>query len=300
MNPRDIDLNLLVAFEAIWQLRNVTAAAERMRTSQSAMSNALRRLRKLFDDPLFIATRAGMAPTPMAAQLAEPIGQALELLSAGLSVRARFDPATSEREFTIGMTDVGEIVFLPELLAYLARAAPGVSVKTMSPAAPEMRSGMESGLIDLAVGFIPALRAGFYRQRLFTQRYVCLLGSRWRLHGERLTLEQFRNARHALVDAEGTGHAIVEHMLEAAGIRRSVHLRAPHFVAIPFVVEATDLIVTAPEKLGTVLSARLALRVLPHPIKLPEFQVNQFWHRRYHQDPANKWLRMVFAKLFRN
>jgi DNA-binding transcriptional LysR family regulator len=162
-----------------------------------------------------------------------------------------------------------------------------------------MRAGMEAGSIDLAVGFLPALRAGFYQQRLFTQRYVCLLGRSWKLNDGRLTREQFLAARHALVNAEGTGHAIVEHMLEATGVQRAVHLRVPHFVAIPFIVEATDLIVTAPEKLGTALAQRLAIRVVSHPIKLPEFQVNQFWHRRFHEDAANKWLRTVFAMLFR-
>jgi DNA-binding transcriptional LysR family regulator len=157
---------------------------------------------------------------------------------------------------------------------------------------------MESGLIDLAVGFLPGLRAGFYQQSLFSQRYVCLLGRFWKLSDGRLTREQFLTARHALVNAEGTGHAVVEQMLEATGVQRSVHLHVPHFVAIPFIVEATDLVVTVPEKLGTILADRLALRVVPHPIKLPEFQVKQFWHRRYRLDAANQWLRGVFTELF--
>lgn len=299
MNLRDLDLNLLVIFQALWQERNVSAAAERLDMTQSATSNALRRLRKHFNDPLFLRTSAGMAPTPLATQLAEPVSYALSALSTGLGVKMQFDPTTSERKFTIGMTDIGEIVFLPALLAHLKRVAPGVSVQTVSPPASEMRAGMEAGSIDLAVGFLPALRTGFYQQRLFTQRYVCLLGRSWKLSEGRLTREQFLTARHALVNAEGTGHAIVEHMLEATGVQRAVHLRVPHFVAIPFIVETTDLIVTAPEKLGAALAQRLAIRVVPHPIKLPEFQVNQFWHRRFREDAANKWLRSVFTMLFR-
>ena len=299
MNLRELDLNLLVVFQAVWQERNISAAAERLDMTQSAASNALRRLRRHFGDPLFLRTTAGMAPTPLAAQLAEPIGYALSTLSAGLVATARFDPATSERVFTIGMTDIGEIVFLPALLAHLKRVAPGVSVQAVSPPAAQMRAGMEGGTIDLAVGFLPALRAGFYQQRLFTQRYVCLLGRPWKLADGKLTREQFLAARHALVNAEGTGHAIVEHMLEATGVRRAVHVRVPHFVAIPFIVEATDLIVTAPAKLGEALAQRLAIRVVPHPIKLPEFQVNQFWHRRFRDDAANRWLRGVFTMLFR-
>lgn len=299
MNLRDLDLNLLVVFQAIWQERNVSTAAQHLDISQSAASNALRRLRKRFGDPLFLPTSAGMVPTPLASQLAEPISSALEMLAAGLALKRSFDPQASDRQFTIGMTDIGEIVFLPALLAHLKRVAPGVSVQTVSTPAPQMRAGMETGSIDLAVGFLPALRAGFYQQRLFTQKYVCLLGRSWKLTDGRLSRDQFLGARHALVNAEGTGHAIVEQMLEATGVQRSVHLRVPHFVAIPFIVEATDLIVTIPEKLGAALAERLAVRVVPHPIKLPEFQVNQFWHRRYQHDSANKWLRGVFAHLFR-
>lgn len=299
MNLRDLDLNLLVVFQALWQERNVSAAAERLDMTQSAASNALRRLRKHFGDPLFLRSSTGMAPTPFASQLAEPVSHALSTLSAGLGVKLSFNPATSERQFTLGMTDMGEIVFLPALLAHLKQVAPGVSVQTVTPTAPQMRAGMESGAIDLAVGFLPALRAGFYQQRLFRQKYVCLLGRSWKLADGRLTREQFLAARHALVDAEGTGHAIVEQMLEATGVRRAVHLRVPHFVAIPFIVEATDLVVTAPEKLGAALAQRLAIRVVPHPIKLPEFHVNQFWHRRFRHDAANLWLRGVLAKLFR-
>jgi DNA-binding transcriptional LysR family regulator len=299
MNLRDLDLNLLVVFQAIWQERNVSTAAERLDMTQSAASNALRRLRQYFDDPLFLRTTTGMAPTPLALQLAEPVSQALGTLSAGLDVQLKFDPASSERKFTIGMTDIGEIVFLPKLLAHLKRIAPGVSIEAVSAPERQMRAGMEDGSIDLAVGFLPALQAGFYQQRLFTQRYVCLLGRTWKLTDGKLTKEQFLGARHALVDAAGTGHAIVEHMLEAAGIQRAVHVRVPHFVAIPFIVEATDLVVTAPAALGAALAQRLAIKVVAHPIKLPEFPVNQFWHRRFGHDAANKWLRGVFTMLFR-
>jgi DNA-binding transcriptional LysR family regulator len=299
VNLRDLDLNLLVVFQAIWLYRNVSTAAERLDMTQSATSNALRRLRKHFGDPLFLRTSGGMAPTPLASQLAEPVGYALSTLSSGLDVKVGFEPEKSERQFTIGMTDIGEIVFLPALLAHLKRVAPGVSVQAVSLPAPQMRAGMEGGSIDLAVGFLPALRAGFFQQRLFTQKYVCLLGRSWKLAEGKLTREQFLAARHALVNAEGTGHAIVEQMLEATGIQRAVHLRVPHFVAIPFIVETTDLIVTAPEKLGAALAQRLAIRVVPHPIRLPEFQVNQFWHRRFRQDAANVWLRGVFTMLFR-
>lgn len=299
VNLRELDLNLLVVFQAIWQERNISAAAERLDMTQSATSNALRRLRLHFGDPLFLRTTAGMAPTPLASQLADPIGYALSTLATGLGAGVPFDPSTSERQFTIGMTDIGEIVFLPALLAHLKQIAPRVSIQAVSPPAAQMRAGMEAGTIDLAVGFLPALRAGFFQQRLFTQKYVCLLGRSWKLADGKLTREQFLSARHALVNAEGTGHAVVEQMLDATGVRRAVHVRVPHFVAIPFIVEVTDLIVTAPEKLGAALAKRLAIRVSPHPLKLPEFQVNQFWHRRFRDDAGNKWLRSVFTMLFR-
>jgi DNA-binding transcriptional LysR family regulator len=157
---------------------------------------------------------------------------------------------------------------------------------------------MESGTLDLAVGFLPDLKAGFYQQRIFAQTYVCMVRADHPLVGQSLGLKAFREARHAVVKAQGTGHGIVETMFERAGVEPDVVLKLPHFLSVPMVIAETDLVVTVPQRLGEVFARILPVRLLAHPLKIPPFQVNQYWHRRYHADPANQWLRSNFARLF--
>jgi len=299
MNLAELDLNLLRVFDAVHTHRNVSAAAEALGLSQPAVSNALKRLRAEFGDELFTRGPRGMEPTPLADRTAATVAQALALLREGLEPGQAFDAATARRTFTLIMSDVGEIVFLPDLLQFLQSAAPGVRIEVVTLSVKEARLAMESGAVDLAIGFIPDLKAGFYQQRVFEQKYVCMVRHDHPTIGETLSMKGFIAARHAVVNAQGTGHGIVEAMFERAGLSPEVLLRLPHFLAAPMVVAATDLVVTVPQKLGEVFARVLPVRLLPHPLRIPEFKVNQYWHRRYHKDPANQWLRGHFARLFR-
>lgn len=299
MNLAKLDLNLLRVFEAVHAHGSASAAAEALGVTQPAVSNALRRLREEFGDELFTRTPRGVSPTPLADRLAVSVSQALALLREGLEPAPRFDPATSRRSFRVLMSDIGEIAFLPGLLRWLQAEAPGVRLETATLAARDARLAMESGTLDLAVGFLPDLKAGFYQQRIFTQTYVCMVREGHPAVGASLGLKTFRELRHAMVNAQGTGHGIVATMFERAGIEPDVVLRLPHFLAVPVVIAETDLVVTVPQRLGEVFARILPVRLVPHPLKIPPFQVNQYWHRRYHADPANRWLRENFARLFR-
>jgi DNA-binding transcriptional LysR family regulator len=299
MNLADLDLNLLRVFDAVYTHRNVSAAAAALGLSQPAVSNALKRLRGEFGDELFSRTPHGMEPTPLADRASATVGQALALLRDGLEPGQAFDAATVRRTFTLIMSDIGEIVFLPDLLRFLQGAAPGVRIEAVTLPVKETRLAMESGAVDLAVGFLPDLKAGFYQQRVFEQKYVCMVRADHPQIGDTLTLRGFTEARHAVVNAQGTGHGMVETMFERAGLAPEMVVRLPHFLAAPMVVAATDLVATVPQKLGAAYAKVLPLRLLPHPLKIPAFQVNQYWHRRYHKDPANQWLRGHFARLFR-
>jgi DNA-binding transcriptional LysR family regulator len=298
MDLSRFDLNLLRVFEALHVHRNTSLAAEALGVTQPAVSNALRRLRAETGDELFTRTPTGMQPTPRAERLAGSIAQALGVLRDGLEPTALFDPAQARRKFTILMSDIGEVVFLPRLIGFFETGAPGVTLETTTAPAREARLAMESGAVDLAVGFLPELKAGFYQQRLFSQNYVCLVRAGHPQLGQALTLKAFRQARHAVVEAEGTGHGIVEAMFERAGLEPEVRVRLPHFLSVPMVVAETDLVVTVPQRLGEIFARILPLRLYAHPLGIPPFQVNQYWHRRYHKDPANQWLRSNFAQLF--
>ena len=298
MNLMTLDLNLLRVLEALYVHGKASTAAEALGISQPAVSNALRRLRDHFGDELFTRTPQGMVATPLGERLAGAAVQALAALRDGLDPGGAFDPTSSERTFTLVMSDIGEIAFLPELLVFLQEQAPRIRIETTTLSVAETRLAMESGAVDLAVGFLPDLKTGFYQQRLFEQKYVCMVRAAHPAIGDSLSMKGFLAARHAVVKARGTGHGIVETMFERAGLVPDVVLRLPHFLAVPTVIAQTDLLVTVPQRLGEVFARMLPVRLLPHPLKIPAFQVNQYWHRRYHRDPANQWLRSHLARLF--
>lgn len=300
MELKDIDLNLLVVMQQMFKARSVSRVAEQLGLSQPAVSNALARLRKLLGDPLFVRTPAGMLPTPRAQQFAEPLAQALGTLHAALNQRTEFAPAHSERVFTIGMTDIGEIYFLPTLMDALARAAPGVSVSTVRNTAVNLKEEMEAGHVDLAIGLLPQLKSGFFQRRLFTQRYVCLFRKGHALDKRRVSLREFSAAEHVVVVSPGTGHGKVDEVLERAGIRRTVRLTVPHFVAVGHILCHTDMVATVPERLAQALVAPFGLAFTRHPATVPQIAIKVFWHAKVHKDPANQWLRTLVFETFAN
>ncbi len=300
MNIQSMDLNLLTVFDAVWRLRNVSRAAEDLGLSQPAVSNALRRLRTEFGDRLFVRTAQGMLPTPAADELGATVGEALARIDAGLRRRRAFDPATVERTFTLIMTDVGEIVFLPRLIDYARRQAPGVRFRTVQLSTEATRRSLESGEVDLAVGYVPDLTTGVVQRRLLSSHYVCVVRRGHPEIGERISRRQFMQASHALAEAQGTGHYVVERELERLGLARRIGVRIPHFLALPMIIAASDMVATIPLPLAAAFREPAAIRALEVPIRLPRLDIRQFWHQRYHDDPANRWLRQTLIALFQD
>ena len=295
MELKDIDLNLLVVFNQLLVERRVSKVADNLGLSQPAVSNALARLRKLTDDTLFLRTTRGMEPTPYAQQLAEPVAYALGMLHSAVNQKTSFDPATARRPFTLGMTDIGEIYFLPTLMEELAKLAPGVTMSTVRNTNVNLRDEMEAGHIDLAIGLLPQLKAGFFQRRLFKQRYVCMFRKGHRLDKRRVSLAEFSSADHVVVVSEGTGHGKVDELLERSGVVRNVRLTVPHFVAVGHILHQSDMVATVPERLAQALVGPFELAYVSHPATLPEIAINMFWHAKYNKDPANEWLRgLVF------
>lgn len=300
MDILDLDLKLLIAYEAMLHTRNVSLAAERVGLSQPAMSTCLGKLRKAMGDALFVRTSRGMEPTPFALELAQPIQDALQLIRQSMSHVKHFDPATSQRTFAMLMSDIGERVFLPSLLQRLSAIAPGVNIRTTQLNGKDMRDAMESGEVDLALGFIPDLKGGFYQQGLFSRSYVCLCRTDHPQIRSSLTLKQFLAASHAVVSAPETGHKIVEKVLAEKGLKRRVALEITNFLAVPLIVGNTDLIVTLPTMLAESYVSAGGLKILEPPITLPSYTIRQYWHERFHEDPANQWLRGLICELFRD
>lgn len=298
MELSDIDLNQLVLFHQLMVERRVSKVADKLGLTQPAVSNSLARLRRLFGDELFLRTPSGMVPTPFAEQLAQSVGDALALIHSGLNQQTRFDPASEKRSVTIGMTDIGEIVFLPTLVERLRREAPGVTLNTVRNTAVTLRDDMESGKVDLAIGLLPMLKAGFFQRRLFLQRYVCLFRQGHPIDKRKLTLSALREAEHLVVVAAGTGHGKADELIRRAGVERVVRLTVPHFVGVGQILQRTDLVATVPERLAQHLAEPFGLRYLPHPVPLPQVSINAFWHAKMHRSPAHQWLRAVVFELF--
>lgn len=294
-----LDLNLLLVFHHLLREKRVSSVAQVLGMSQPAVSSALGRLRASLGDELFLRTQRGMVPTPYALQLAEPVATALDGLQQALNVRASFDPARSQRRFTLAMTDVGEMYFLPVLMDRLARTAPGVTLHVVAVTDADLKDDMASGRTDLALGLLPQLQAGFFKQALFRQPYVCLMREGHPLaRSPDLTLADFAAADHVRVIAAGTGHGRVDEALERQGLQRRIRLTVPHYVALGDVLGHSDLIATVPERFAQRVLAPFGLVTRRLPLAVEDSAIHQFWHGRLHRDPGHIWLRQRIARVF--
>jgi DNA-binding transcriptional LysR family regulator len=300
MDLTSIDLNLLVAFDAIAKERNITLAASRIGRSQPATSAALSRLRKIFNDPLFVRTVKGMQPTPYAEQLVEPISRACDLIAGALQVDCGFDPlSTTRKTFTVYMNEIGEIVCLPRILQRLQTVAPGIGIKVSRIPEKGAHEAMASGEVDLAFGVFSNLKAGFFQQRLYTDRFVCIARSDHPSIGASLGLQEFLDRTHVVVASTGTGHdTMLEQSLLDQALQRKVALTVPHFLVLPVVVAQTNAIATVPYRMVAPPASFHNIRVLAAPVEFPQIEIRQHWHERYHHDAANKWLRQLMVQLF--
>ncbi|MBP7116679.1 MAG: LysR family transcriptional regulator, partial [Polaromonas sp.] len=249
---KTIDTRLLQVFNEIYAKKSVSNAALALGLPQPAVSIALAKLREHFGNPLFVRTTDGMVPTPLGAELIEPVRAALNAVSAVVDFSTHFEPSTSKRVFKIAMTDISQLILLPKLWERLRLTAPGVGIDVF-PLSSDTPQLLESGAVDLALGYVPELEAGFYQQRLFSQHFVCMVSqSHPRIQGK-LKLKQYLQEDHAAIVSSGAAPKIIDETLHAMGKERRIALRIPHFLGASFVVELTDLLITIPQRLAEVL-----------------------------------------------
>lgn len=292
------DLNLIRVFHRIYETRNVSAAAKDLSLTQSGISHALKRLRLELSDPLFVRTSAGMQPTPYADQLFEATSRPLGNLFLGIQLGRTFNPLSSQRTFKLFLSDVGQLVLLPRLLAFLNEHAPATKIQVVSASKTKPDSALERGDVDLVIGHLTTLVSGFFQKTLFREHYVCVMRIDHPLFADGMSLEAFEKAHHALADSTGMAHAILERSLNEAGIHRTIQLRVPQFLVLPFVIQESDLVVIMPSRLADQFSKLLAVKTLPLPIVTKPYDINVYWHSRYNEDPANVWLRRNVSTFF--
>jgi DNA-binding transcriptional LysR family regulator len=288
------DLNLLVAFDALWSERHVTRAARRVGLTQPAMSHALRRLRARYEDVLFEPTRAGLMPTSRAQAIAPAVKEALALVGRTLKGPAPFDARALRRTFTLATTDYVELVVLPPLLGRIARDAPGVSITVRAIQGGPARA-LVSGEHDLAIGPDLDPTPGIRTEPLFRERFVCALREGHPAASRRWTLAAFLKLGHVLVSPQGSGEGTVDAALRPLGKTRDVRVRVPHFLVAPRVVAASDFVITLPERVARAVPEGLVFR--EPPLALTGFLMSQLWHARHDDDPAHAWLRGLIAEV---
>ncbi|CAN5261238.1 LysR family transcriptional regulator [soil metagenome] len=303
MDPRKIDLRLLYTLETIHRTGSLTAAGDALGLSQPALSHQLRRLREMFDDPLFLRSPAGMHSTPRAEALVRSILRIQSTVRAELGSSAIFDPKTVDREFNLCMTDVGEMVLLPRLLARLRADAPNVRIKTVSASPRQMMDALDSGEVDLALGPFPELTGAAIKcQRLFDRGFLCLVASDHPAIGEEIDLETYLSQPHMLISSSGRIEETFEKFLRSQKLTRNVVLRVPHMLSAPTVIRESDLIATVPQSVGLLFRNYAGIRAIElpfhEPIQPPRTTVSQFWSLRFDLDPAIMWLRGLVAQIF--
>ncbi len=301
LNDDDISLHHLRVLSLVLRERNLTRVAQTLGTTQSSISKTLARLRAHFRDPLFVRIGLTMQPTPKAAQLAQTLNELL-LASDFLHLPSSpFDPATSDREFRLIVSDVGMVRFLPPLASYLEKQGSRLRLTALALDTRQIDDKLESGEADIALGAFRKISATMRNQRLYADFFV---GVACKTH-PRLkyltTPEGFFAERHILITDSNMGHAVhqtAQQVLESQVSANNIHVRLPSFVAGAIVASRTDALVTMPSNLAKFIENDLGLAVFCPPLVLPKIEIAQFWHERYHRDPGHRWIRSTIYQLF--
>jgi DNA-binding transcriptional LysR family regulator len=292
MNLHGIDLNLLVAFDALNSERNVTRAGSRIGRTQPAMSAALSRLRYLLRDELFVRGPNGLQPTPRAVELAEPISLALREIQRTLQFTQGFDPGNSTMSFSIGVSAHAGSVILPRILSLLAEKAPGIDIKVRDYSSRDDAIAMlDSGAVDLTVGIPPTPTSRILSARLFQERFVCILRKDHPILDRRFDAETFLSLTHILVAPDNEGLDVADAALASKNLKRRAAVTIPHMQGAPSLVASSDMVATVIESVVAHSGFAEHLAVFDFPLPLNPIPFVLSWHRRNDGHPAQQWLR---------
>ncbi|HSI58622.1 MAG TPA: LysR family transcriptional regulator [Ideonella sp.] len=299
MDFKGIDLNLLAAFDALMNERNVTRAAVRVGVSQPAMSAALSRLRNLVGDPLFLRSAEGLLPTPRSRDLAEPISQALRQIESALVDEPAFVPRDAALTFTLGLSDYPAFVLLPTLLQALGKQAPGVSLSVRAFSDRDSAVDLlDAGTIDAAVGVPPThSESRILTRTILRDEFVTIMRRDHPTARRGMDMKAFLALPHVLVSPEGDRHGLVDEALAKLGKRRTLALTLPQMFAAPAVVAQTDMTATVMRRVALNSAARRKLVLFPPPVKLPPVNFDLIWHRRNDGHVGQRWLRELVEAL---
>jgi DNA-binding transcriptional LysR family regulator len=309
MRLRNFDLNLLLVFEAIFEERSIAAASERLSLSQSAVSHALRRLRRALADDLFVREADGMRPTPKARLFALSIKNALDRIARAVGGEP-FDPARAIRSFAIGASDYASTTIIPRLVENVASAAPSVDIHVVPANRKDLIRQLDEGSVDVAIGWFATVPERFGRAKLLDEDCVFVVRPGHPLVPEAPTRERLLDFRHVAVNLLGSSVGLMDGYLPERGVLRRVHLEVvaleapqrlgkdariavcvPHFWCLPPILLRCDMIASVPRVLANEFVKRFGLVAIPDPDGPGAVAVEAIWDRQQETDPAITWLR---------
>ncbi|WP_342147977.1 LysR family transcriptional regulator [Methylorubrum sp. SB2] len=294
-----LDLNLLVALDALLTERSVTRAAVRIGLSQSAMSHALARLRTTFADELLTRGPDGMRPTPRALALIEPMRAALAQIQQITAAPAAFDPATADITFTLGIPDSTEVLLMPSLIAHLQAQAPGVKLLLHTVDRHRILDDLDSGRVDVGIGVFEQGQTHHKRRILNKESYLCLFNADLVGLEPPISLDDYLRFPHLLTSLVESAHGVVDDALARIGRSRVIALTSPRFAVMPFVVRQAPVIATMHSRLARFFADSMGLTVSPAPVDLPDVSISMIWHASNDDVPSQRWLRETIVALRR-
>jgi DNA-binding transcriptional LysR family regulator len=305
VNLHRIDLNLLVYLDALLRERNVTQAANQLNLSQPAMSNGLRRLRELFDDPLLVRTSEGMTPTERALELEPVLREVLTHIDRAVQPRSEFEPASAQRVFRIMASDYAESTLLPSVLGKLRNLAPGLTLDIMTPSDVSFLD-VERGKVDMVINRFDSMPQSFHQIHLWNDTFSCVLSPENPVL-EDFTLENYLKANHVWVSKTGMGVGVgvnpgdvqrlgwVDVALNRLGKKRQIRVFTRHYQAAMILAEQNDLIVTLPTRAALLKRDNPRVVLRDPPLEIPPLELKMAWSPLLQQNPANRWLRKLIA-----
>ena len=305
LNINRVDLNLLVYLDALLRERNVTQAANQLNLSQPAMSNGLRRLRELFDDPLLVRTSEGMTPTERALELEPIVREVLTSIDRAVQPRSEFDARNAHRVFRIMASDYAESTLFPSVLGKLRTLAPGLTLDIMTPSDVSFLD-VERGKVDMVINRFDSMPQSFHQIHLWNDTFTCVLSPENPVLQD-FTLDNYLKANHVWVSKTGMGVGVgvnpddvqrlgwVDLALNKLGKKRQIRVFTRHYQAAMTLAEQNDLIVTLPTRAAQLKRDNPRVVLRDPPLEIPPLELKMAWSPLLQHNPANKWLRKLIA-----
>jgi len=300
MNPsnfRKIDLNLFVVFEALMRTRNTTRAAEALFMTQPGVSHALKRLRALLKDELFLRTSRGMVPTARAEALWQEVMPTFERLETVIGATPKFDPAKSDRVFRIGLPSSLDVWVTPHVLQHFAREASAANLIVRPVSYLDIEEQLDADRIDVGISFFNELRPWHVKDFICMRGYLCLFdGKRLRIKPP-IPLQQFVGLPHVLTSFTGERHGVIDYALARHKLRRRVLVTSSDFASVAVYLKTANALAVLPEDAARTFATALGLTTSPVPIPVPKFALSMAWHAKYTQDAATSWFRQIVKEI---